>query len=455
MTTHKIKTIISQIGIDKSIAYTSGARIVQALSGVISIFFIAIFLSSEEQGFFFTFASITALQVFFELGFTTILMQFVAHEVATLKWNDRSILEGEKRNLSRLSSLIHFALKWYSWISLILILVLLLTGSLFFGFYNNHTHVNWEIPWALAAVSVSSKLIISPFQSILMGLGKIKEVSKMQFGQQLLNSMITLCGLAIGWKLYVIGAAMLFSSLYCICYMHFSGLLKIIHNIYKREITHKISYRKEIFPFQWKMSISWMSGYFIYHLFNPVLFATAGPIQAGQMGLTIQAVNGIVVLSASWMSTKIPVFSKFIALKDYLSLDKLFNKTLKQMLFVSISLYGVFLLMILSLYYTNFSIDNKVVYLRFLPFFPLILMIVATSINQVVATLASYLRCHKQEPFLAYSIALGCASLILIPISGKLYELNGVCICYFLLQLIFSPWGYYIYRTKKQQWHKV
>ena len=113
--------------------------------------------------------------------------------------------------------------------------------------------------------------------------------------------------------------------------MHFSGLLKIIHNIYKREITHKISYRKEIFPFQWKMSISWMSGYFIYHLFNPVLFATAGPIQAGQMGLTIQAVNGIVVLSASWMSTKIPVFSKFIALKDYLSLDKLFNKTLKQM----------------------------------------------------------------------------------------------------------------------------
>lgn len=450
-----IKKIIQKIGIDKSIAYASAARIIQALSGVFSIFFIASFLSSEEQGFFFTFGSITAIQVFFELGFTAILTQFVSHETAVLKWTGNNMLEGEERNLSRLSSLIHFTLKWYLGISLILNLILIVGGNLFFEIYNKDSNVSWEIPWILTAVSVSTKFIIAPFQSILMGLGKIEEVSKMQLGQQLILPIITFSGLALGCNLYVIGAGILASSLYCILYMHSTGLLRLIHKLYKKEITHKISYRNEIFPFQWKMSISWMSGYFIYQLFNPVLFATSGPVVAGQMGLTMQGINGVTALSTNWMTTKIPIFSKYIALKEYLDLDKLFNKTLRQMISVTIFLFCVFLGFVMMLDYTDFSINHELVYNRFLPFFPMVLIIASTIINQMVATWASYLRCHKQEPFLIYSVTLGCASLIFIPILGKLYGLNGICICYFLLQLTFSSWGYYIYKTKKQQWHNT
>ena len=41
--------IANKIGIDKAIAYSSGARIIQAFTGFVSIFFIATFLSKEEQ----------------------------------------------------------------------------------------------------------------------------------------------------------------------------------------------------------------------------------------------------------------------------------------------------------------------------------------------------------------------------------------------------------------------
>ena len=34
-------------------------------------------------------------------------------------------------------------------------------------------------------------------------------------------------------------------------------------------------------------------GYFIFQLFNPVLFATEGAVVAGQMGMTLAALNGI------------------------------------------------------------------------------------------------------------------------------------------------------------------
>lgn len=92
----------------------------------------------------------------------------------------------------------------------------------------------------------------------------------------------------------------------------------------------QVNYRLEIFPFQWKIALSWISGYFIFQLFNPVLFATEGAIVAGQMGMTLTVLNSIMALSFSWMTTKVPVYSELIAKKDYNQLDSLFNKALIQ-----------------------------------------------------------------------------------------------------------------------------
>ena len=49
-----LKSIANKLGVDKAIAYSSGARIVQAFTGVGSIFFISTFLTGVEQGFYYT-----------------------------------------------------------------------------------------------------------------------------------------------------------------------------------------------------------------------------------------------------------------------------------------------------------------------------------------------------------------------------------------------------------------
>ena len=48
-----VKQKLKQIGIDASIAYSSGGRIVQGLTGLGSIYFIGTFLSAQEQGYYF------------------------------------------------------------------------------------------------------------------------------------------------------------------------------------------------------------------------------------------------------------------------------------------------------------------------------------------------------------------------------------------------------------------
>ena len=80
-----IRSLAQKIGMDKSIAYSSGARVIQGFTGVASVFFITSFLTGVEQGFYYTFGSILALQVFFELGLTGIMTQYVAHEVSHLQ----------------------------------------------------------------------------------------------------------------------------------------------------------------------------------------------------------------------------------------------------------------------------------------------------------------------------------------------------------------------------------
>lgn len=446
--------IAHKIGLDKSIAYSSGARIVQGITGVGSVFFITTFLTGVEQGFYYTFGSILALQVFFELGLTGIMTQYVAHEVSHLQLNDAFQYEGEELYKSRLASLIHFCFKWYTIMAILVFVFLMIVGLIYFDRYgSSHADVSWRFPWVLICIGTAIKLFQSPFTSIYMGLGKVKEMSKIGFWQQVILPIATWTGLACGLKLYIIGIGYILSVLLWQMYVWNTRLVQIVINLWKTKITETVSYMKEIFPFQWRIALSWVSGYFIFQLFNPVLFATEGAVVAGQMGMTLQALNAIQAFSMSWINTKIPLYSHLIALKNFVQLDIVFNRTLHQMAFVCFILCFVFLGIIGLLNITQFRLNDNMLAERFLPYVPIVLMMIPMCLQQYVYSWATYLRCHKQEPFLWNSIVCGIACCFSTFTLGHLYGLYGVTIGYCIVSILLFPWGYWIYKTKKMEWH--
>ena len=394
-----IKTIIKRIGVDKSIAYSSGSRVVAGLTGVLSVFFISTFLTGVEQGFYYTFGSILALQVFFELGLTGIMTQYVAHEASHLSLKENGEYEGLPLYKSRLASLIHFCTKWYTVLSVIVFIFLIIFGYVYFNRYgDNQENVDWQMPWILICIGTAIKLLQSPFNSIFMGLGYVKEMSKIGFYQQIIIPLATWIGLACGLKLYVLGIGYLLSVFIWLLYVCSAGLAKIVVFLWKVRVTDAVSYMKEVFPYQWRIALSWVSGYFIFQLFNPVLFATDGAIIAGQMGMTLTAINAIQAFSMSWINTKVPLFSRLIALKDYPQLDKVFNKTLVQMAIVCLVILVLFFLVIFFLDLTQFKLGGNVLAERFLPLLPMFLVALPMFIQLFVFAWATYLRCHKKEP---------------------------------------------------------
>lgn len=443
-----VKKALNKIGVDGAIIFTLLSRAVQGLGGVGSVVFIGLFLTGNERGYFYTFSSILAIQVFFELGLSGIITQYTAHEFAHLSW-DGHHLSGDEYYRSRLSSLLRFFIKWFGVISIVLFVILLVAGYHFFSSYSNNDHVQWQMPWVILCLATSLNLFIDPILAFIDGLGEVKDMAKVRMVQKTTNVILLFIFFILGFRLYSAALASMISILINYFQIIFSTRRIKLVAIWKQKGEATINYMTEIFPFQWRIALSWISGYFIFQLFNPVLFAFSGKVVAGQMGMSLQILNGISNLSMSWITTKVPVFSSLIAHKKFHELNSLFSRTLKNLM--SVNFFGiiVFYALLLLLNYLNNPFSA-----RFLPLVPMAMLCAVTIVNQLIFSWATFLRCHKQEPFLVNSIVIGVLCAISTLCFGKYIGMIGVVAGYsFIAFFISLPWAWYIFKTKTQLWH--
>ncbi len=449
------RKIAGKLGIDKAIAYTSGNGVLGAFIGVFSVVLYATCLTKEEQGYYYTFASVLAIQGFFELGFTGIMTQFVAHEHAHLAWDAEGIgLTGESRYRSRLASLLHICVKWYSLVAVLFLIALQVAGTFFFEEFGKDEGVDWKLPWIIISCMSAWSLFTAPLFSFMNGLGLVKDMAKMNFYRTIVNTIVLWGCLLLGLKLYSMAFSAIVSASFVLLYFATHKFFKILIEIWKTNIQERVSYMKEIFPYQWKIALSWMSGYFVFNFMNPVIFATVGSVAAGQFGMSLNVLNQIRTFAMSWITTKTPLMSRMIELKEYFDLDKIFRKTVIQEIFVCLVLLCGFWVAIFVLKRTQFALGGSVLSERFLDYLPLLLVSIPVVLQSITDNFATYLRCHKREPFLFFSIINGIASAASILILGKLFGLYGITGGYCFLAVAFFPWGYWIYKTKKAEWHK-
>jgi hypothetical protein len=79
--------------------HTALNQIWRLFSGPALLILIPLYLTAEVQGYWYTFISLAALAVFADMGFSTILLQFSAHEFAHLKFNSDKTIFGSENSL--------------------------------------------------------------------------------------------------------------------------------------------------------------------------------------------------------------------------------------------------------------------------------------------------------------------------------------------------------------------
>ena len=104
--------------------------------------------------------------------------------------------------------------------------------------------------------------------------------------------------------------------------------------------------------------------------------------------------------------------------------------------------------------YLQIQINDDYLADRFLGIIPMIIVMIPSFANLFVNAWATYLRCHKKEPFLVQSVVMAILTMTSTICLGNMYGLYGMTLGYCLLTvLVGTPWAYKIFKSKKQEWH--
>jgi len=446
-----MKKLLDFLGVDCAIIYTLVGRGWGLISGVITLLMVVRFLTPDEQGYYYTFASLLAMQVLFELGMSFVVMQFASHEMSKLTWMHQGVVDGDALAKSRLRSLLVLVTKWYGVIAALIIVVILPAGWIFFSVSYPIATVDWKLAWIWLVLAAAINICFMPLIALLEGCGRITEIARLRMFQNIIGSLVAWLFLMGGGGLLAIPVMSTGLALTVLIWLwrtkknFFKDLF-----CYEKDSGIGINWKTEIWPLQWKIALSWLSGYFIFQLFTPVLFAYRGALEAGQLGMSFSIGNALMSISMAWMSTKAPQFGTLVATRDYVCLDRLFKLTLSRSFYVMAAIGIMLCLVNYILHVRSIQFSSRV-----LDPLPFTLLIMTTILNYVTYAQSAYLRAHKQEPFLLISLVSAGLIAALTFILAKSYGALGIMAGYFAVCAIIGfGWGSVIFFSKRREWQK-
>lgn len=437
----KVESLWSRVtrwtAIDAHVLATLVLRLWSLTAGAITVLLIPLCLTAREQGYYFTFASVLALQIFFDLGFNQVLVQFVGKHMSALKWQG-DLLVGDAITIQKLGLLVKGVTSAYRYLALTFALSVGALGVYFFERFDQTPPSGWLVSWVLLTLATAGNLYMSPQLAMAEGTGQVQQVARIRTIQSVVGYSLAWIGLGLGWGLMaipIIAAVNLAGTIY---WAQTRGqFLTILAKTLPAQCLPEatIRWKQDILPFQWRMAISWMSGYLIFQLFNPMLFAHHGPIEAGRVGLALALFNAVVTLAMSWINAKSPVFAQLLGNGQQTQAKVLFKKQLA----ISSAANFALCLTLPALAWCGSAWHMPLV--DRLPTMSVLTCLAAVTVsNQIVFGLAVYMRAHGREPLMWPSMVTGMSTLAAVALTAQ-GSILGTMMAYAAVQiLICLPW---------------
>jgi len=441
---------LKKVEIDRTVAWGLAYRLLEAISGPVTMIFVIVFFNPDLQGYFYTFKNLLNFQNFADLGLGIVIVQFAGHEFSRLSLTKDGFLIGDGQALSRLQSLAKFATRWFFLAGVLFVIVIIPIGHFIFKRPVSHD-IAWVYPWMAVAFFTGLGLLFVPVLSLLEGCHQVASVYKIRLAR--VAGINSFCWLSIFlglklWSLAIYTISGILVALLLLLWKYQPFLKQIFFSEGKGQ---KIEWGKEVLPMQWRLACSSViGGYLSFSLFTPVLFYYHGPVLAGRMGMTWAIVSALSASSIMVVYTKAPAFAALIARKDYLALDRLFFRSV----FGTLILCAVGSVALLGLI-SCLNYFNVVAATRLLPLKTIAILLLATIFWQVSFAQAIYLRAHKREPFFWLSVISGLLIAISTFVFGKKFGAAGIAWGYLIIVLFFViPLGTFVWLRCRKMWHK-
>jgi hypothetical protein len=441
---------ISYLRPDTAVRLVLVTRIVQFASTPITLLLVATRFSPVTQGFYYTFTNITAWTLVLELGLGTVLTQFASQEFAHLSWQGDA-LGGEAGPLGHLMAILVKACRWYVAVALLAIVIFVPGGLAFFRSQAEQHDVTYAIPWIALVTLTAVGLMAIPLVSVVEGCGQVVDVTRLRLAQTATANVLLWCGILTGRALYAPAMAALGPVLVPVVWFgwRYRGLLRQIRSGFGAHVEATVSWRRELFPMQWRIAVSWLAGFLVFSLFNPLLFRYQGAVVAGQMGMSLQLAAAPYLVGMSWLMTRSPRYGTLVRQRRWEELDQVARTGTVQALLVWCAGSAALLVVVVAAKTWVPSLGNRVLSVA-----AVAALCVANLVNICMQSMASYLRAHKAEPYVGISVTTG----VLVAFSSWVTARNATPLAmamgYAIVTLVVElPIAAAIFIQKRRDWH--
>ncbi|MBW3543648.1 MAG: hypothetical protein KY476_25640, partial [Planctomycetes bacterium] len=202
------RTLFQRLELDRAVIYALLLRGWQLAAGAVTLVLMTLFFTGPLQGYYYTFASLIALQSFFELGFSVVVVNLCSHEWSRLRLDEDGAIAGDADALSRLVSLGRLLFRWYGVAAVVFAAAVGVGGALFLGRQSAES-ISWLPPW-VALVGLSSLVLWTlPFVAMLEGCNQVAEVNRFRWIQAVAASLAVWGVMVLGGELWAAAAAAL------------------------------------------------------------------------------------------------------------------------------------------------------------------------------------------------------------------------------------------------------
>lgn len=286
-----------------AVVYSLLFRCIQVTAGFLTIPLILLFLTPAEQGYYYTFLGIAALQSFLELGFAIVITIFAAHEWHHLSLSRENGITGPPEAVSRLSSLGKIVLRYFSISAGIFLVFSLTVGFLTLDGEPGASVLQTWVPLSVYLALTAIVFWLTPVLNIIEGCNQVAAVARFRSCQVLLSYAVMWAALAAGAKLW---ALPVLAACQVVAIATYLGLFqKPFLRLFQMPAgSPRIEWKQDLLPMQWRIGVQGLFSYFSFPFYTTFAFWTLGAVTAGRVGLTLQLVSGIQTLGLVAISAR-------------------------------------------------------------------------------------------------------------------------------------------------------
>lgn len=368
-----------------------------ASSGVVMLVIILLatkLLTPSTQGLIFAFISYGALVQVGDFGLSYAVMQKASHLA-------QESIEKQHRYETHIRQ----------WGFRIAALSTVVVGALGFSSFSGWEaayeleSINWRAVWILGLAGLFAGQCVSPIISLVEGSGKVVTAWCLRMLQEWVGGIAFTVAIIQGWDLYSIALYWVGRSLVSVPLL-FQRVYQSPSPLYSSAI-HLFRWRDEMWPFQWRIGLSSLSGFLIFRATTIVILSEQGPVIAGQYGFALAAMNMVLAVTTSWPNSQAAILGQLLSMGKPLTAIADAQKTLKRSsLFALVSAVGVWGLFGLAAS-AGLDISRRMTDLS-----TLAVILITGVIHHVVCCQAVLLRAQVKEPLLAISVIGGIVNII-------------------------------------------